>query len=121
MPGDNMRVVLGTIWLAAAVLVASAALAASPSDYSECEQGADQERRIAGCTRVIQDQSESADNRATAYSNRGVAYKSKGDYDRAVADYSDAIRLKPKNTDAYVNRGLAHVAKRQLDRAIADY
>jgi hypothetical protein len=46
------------------------ALGASQADYNQCLQNVDQDRRIAGCTRVIDDAGESNRNRQLAYDNR---------------------------------------------------
>jgi hypothetical protein len=50
------------------------ALGASQADYDQCLQNVDQDRRIAGCTRVIDDAGESNRNRQLAYDNRGTAW-----------------------------------------------
>lgn len=111
------------VWLAVVLTLqwALAALAAGQSDYDDCAQNADQDRRIAGCTRIIDDIGESNFNHALAYGNRGTAWHAKGDNDRAIADYSEAIRLNPKDVPAYNNRGTALRDKGDLDRAIANY
>jgi tetratricopeptide (TPR) repeat protein len=105
----------------AALLAVTSAFAASQSDYDDCMQNADQDRRIAGCTRVIDDVGESNRNRRIAYDNRGTAWHAKGDNDRAIADYSEAIKLNPKDAVAYDNRGTAWRDKGDRNRAIADY
>jgi len=112
---------LGTIFIAMTLLIlASPAWAASQRDYDDCNQFKDQDRRIAGCTRVIADRKEAASNRAIAYSNRGAARYAKGDPDRAIADFSEAIRLNPNFIDAYTNRGLVFQEKRDYAGAISD-
>jgi lipoprotein NlpI len=99
---------------------AGPALAASQRDQNDC-MGDDQDRSIAGCTRIIQDRGETTRHRAHAYYFRGVAYEAKGDNDRAIADFNEAIRLDPKYAYAYNDRGIAYQAKGDNDRAIADY
>ena len=98
---------------------ASASLAASQRDRDDCE--ADGERSIRGCTRMIQDRSVSAKDRAFAYHYRASEYLKKGDADRAIADFTQVIRLEPKHGFAYSFRAGAYRAKGDLDRAIADY
>ena len=71
-------------------------LAASQADRDDCNQSRDPDRRIAGCTRVLQDGGESAASRATAYNNRGLAYQAKGDSERASRDFNEANALEPK-------------------------
>ncbi|MFN3657217.1 MAG: tetratricopeptide repeat protein [Pseudolabrys sp.] len=109
--------------LAAAALLAwvSPAAAATQRDYNDCQQLADIDRRIAGCTRVIDDRKESASNRAIAFANRCGGLVLKGEYTRAVSDCDSAIRLNPKSSLGYHNRALAWQAQGDRDRAIADY
>ncbi len=96
------------------------ALAASQFDYAECIKSRG-DSAIAGCTRVIEDRSESVPGRASAYNNRGNAYRAKDDMNRAIADYDEAIGLDPKYAAAFRNRGNAYRAKGDHDRAIAEY
>lgn len=77
-------------------LIAPSAMAASQADRDDCKQSGDQDRRIAGCTRVLQDRSEPAAERATAHNNRGQAFQAKGDSERASRDFSEANALEPK-------------------------
>ena len=76
--------------------IAAPAMAASQADRDDCKQNADQDRRIAGCTRVLQDRSEPAAERAAAYNNRGLAFQAKGDGERASRDFDEANALEPK-------------------------
>jgi tetratricopeptide (TPR) repeat protein len=100
--------------------IAIPAWAAGQGNWDDCNQQGDIDRRINGCTAIIQDQSESEKNRALAYNIRGAAYVAKSDLDRAIADYSEAIRLDPRSAFAYNNRGRAYREKGDDDRAIAD-
>ena len=45
----------------------------------------------------------------------------KGNYDQAITDYTQAIKLKPDDTEAYYNRGNAYDSKGNHDQAITDY
>jgi len=76
--------------------IAAPALAANQADRDDCRQSSDQDRRIAGCTRVVEDKSEAAAERATAYNNRGQAFQAKGDSERASRDFNEANALEPK-------------------------
>jgi tetratricopeptide (TPR) repeat protein len=100
---------------------AGAANAASQQDWDDCKQTSDRDRTIAGCTRVVQDQSESASNRAIAQRNRGVAYDMLGAQDRALADFEEAIKLDRNYAPAHLSRGIMYGKKGDYDRAIAEY
>lgn len=97
---------LGTILIAATLLIgASPGWAASQRDYDDCNQLNDQDRRIAGCTRVIDDRKEPAGNRAIAYSSRGAAWNAKGDHARAISDVTRAMQLRGKASfEDYLSR-----------------
>ena len=66
-----------------ALLPATSAFA---NDADDCNQNSDVDRKISGCTRILQHSKEPARNRAVAANNRGNAYSEKDDNDRAIAD-----------------------------------
>lgn len=115
-----MRHLMTSIAVAVSLLTAIPAYAATQRDYDDCNQSADADRRIRGCTAIAQDRKESRSNQVNALNNRGLAYRQKGDPDRALADYSEAIKLDPKYGPAYNNRGQIYQDKRDHDRALAD-
>jgi lipoprotein NlpI len=121
------------------------AMAARANDTGDCNQTADPEGRIKGCTavleriyvargnayyekreygRAIADFTRAIElnpNAEQAYNNRGNAYDAKGEYEKAIDDYSHAIELDPKSQRAYNNRGTAYTAMGEFARAIADF
>ena len=105
-----------------ALVLTLCATGAKADRYEDCVQSADLERKIRGCTQIIErGPRESLENRDSAYINRGVAYTKKGEVDRAIADYTKAIAIDPKLAQAYNNRGVVYKKKGEVDRAIADY
>src|SRR6185436_10783521 len=106
--------------LASFLMLTLPALGASEQDWNDCTSD-DLDRRIRGCTRVLQDSRELPRNRAGAFLNRGIAWKRKGELDRALNDYNEAIRIDPKYTTIYYYRGIVFHDKGAFDRAIADY
>jgi tetratricopeptide (TPR) repeat protein len=112
---------LPTAMMVMCVMMAAApASGASRSDHDNCNAD-DPDRNIAGCTRVLEDKSESAKVRSIAYVGRGLAWDSKGDLDKAMADFTEAIRLDPNNGLAYNDRAILWREKHDIDRAIADF
>jgi tetratricopeptide (TPR) repeat protein len=89
-------------------------------DWADCDQQAELDRTVSGCSNIIGAARDGPQKLALAYVNRGLAYLVKGDYDRALADETKAIELNPQLADAYVNRGSASGSKGDYDREIAD-
>ena len=117
-----MRAVVLAILVAVAVTARPAAAQTRQQQWEACQDAADRDRAIAGCTALIQSGQETMEHLAVAFNNRGYAYSTTGQYDRAIADFDQAVRLDPKFTLALNNRGDAHnQADRQSDRAIADF
>jgi tetratricopeptide (TPR) repeat protein len=117
---EGVRVQIPMMVLCALLVAAGPAFAARQKDHDDCN-ARDPDRNIAGCTRLIEDDHESAKVRSIAYVGRGLAWQSKGDRDRAMADFSAAIRLDPDNSLAYSDRGILWREKNDVDRAIADF
>lgn len=112
-----MRLPLSTLLL---MLLAAPALAATQADHDDCN-AADAERNIAGCTRIIEDKTESDTVRGIAHVGRGLALLGKGEANRALADMTEAIRLNPNDALAYNNRALIRRDAGDIDNAIADF
>jgi len=114
-----MRAMIARRWLVAAgVLLAAGSAKANPIE--DCNQSADLDLQIAGCTRFLQ-QDPFGDHVALAYGLRGGAYRSKGDLRRAIDDFDLSLEIDPRQTRVYVNRGLVYRDKGDLDQAIADF
>src|SRR5262245_21494549 len=95
------------------------ARSASEWDRLDCA-GANPDRKMASCTRVLNDTGESQSNRTAAYIYRGMAWRDQADFDRAIADFDAAIRLDPNSALAYAHRGTAWQNKGNYQRVIAD-
>ena len=79
-----------------AVLVVAAGLAtpARTDAAADCFSE-DIERRIDGCTALIEQRGQSVADLSFAYAMRALAYSLKGRYDTAIRDYDAAIAMKP--------------------------
>jgi tetratricopeptide (TPR) repeat protein len=111
-----MRVRIIKIVIGVTLLI-EPAFGASRKDHADCRQG-DGRVRIAACTRVVNDLTESADTRAKAYFWRGLEQSAR---EQTIADYSHAIRLNPNYVEAILRRGGQWSEKGDPDRAIADF
>jgi tetratricopeptide (TPR) repeat protein len=113
------------LWLCAVVLAASlptaAARAASPAEVKACDTGYPEEKKIAACTKIIENERESADVRIKAYIQRAYAHSYRKEAEAAYADAGEAIKLDPKRADTYDSRASIMASLGELDRVIADY
>ncbi|HEX7074915.1 MAG TPA: hypothetical protein VF226_12815 [Hyphomicrobiaceae bacterium] len=94
--------------VAIALLVAAAPLAAAdPLDGHDCFSS-DNERRIKGCTELIEGAGLTGQMLGSVYAMRALGYSLKGLYDIAIRDYDEAIRLVPDFAVALNNRAWAY-------------
>ncbi len=103
----------------AVLLVALAAGWARAEVATEC-LSEDWERRIAGCTAIIESPSATATERSEAYAMRALALSLKGQYESAIHDYDDAIRLLPNFAVALNNRAWAYFKWGRPQRGLSD-
>src|SRR5579859_1275383 len=73
------------------------------------------EAAVAACDEAIATNPENA-----IYICRGKTFVLLGDLDRAVADFTEAIRLKPGDSEAYYLRAMAYKDQGKHDLAVAD-
>jgi tetratricopeptide (TPR) repeat protein len=96
--------------VAAAALIAAAAAspaAASGDPTADCFSE-DLNRRIEGCTALIERRGQSVADLSLAYAMRALAYSLKGQYATAIGDYDAAIALRPDFAVALNNRAWAY-------------
>ena len=87
----------------------------------DCSQNKDPDRRIRGCTQIIEREDASPIYIAGAYEARGLAYHKMRDYDRAIADFDKAIELNPDKVGFHISKGISYIEKRDRERAIAAF
>jgi len=103
--------------LAAALLTVLPRMAAADS-LQDC-QGQDVDRRIMGCSELIE-RNESATDLAHAYALRGLAYSLQGSYDRAIVDFDAAIERRPNFPAALNNRAWAYFRSGRVGQGLPD-
>ncbi len=109
-------------WIACALgLYSAAALAATEADRRDCASDRNIDARIAACTRVIEDDAQTAAFRALAYRNRGIAYGNRKLHSLANIDFAEALKLSPQDQAALFGRARSFSQMGQYDRAIADF
>jgi tetratricopeptide (TPR) repeat protein len=112
---------LAWLFAFAASLIMTAVLAtpARADSATDCFSE-DIERRIAGCTELIERGDNSAGDLSLAYAMRALAYSLKGSYQRAISDYDSAIKMRPDFAVALNNRAWAYYRWGKAERGLAD-
>jgi hypothetical protein len=81
---------------------------ATERDYDDCNQTTDVDRALAGCTRIINDKTQSVTDRAFAHVQRGNVQVLKTFFADAISNYNRALKLDPRNVLAYAARAIAN-------------
>jgi len=108
--------------LATIVVVAIAAGLSTPARAdaaSDCF-GEDIERRIDGCTTLIEQRDQSDVDLSSVYAMRGLAYSLKGLYSTAIRDYDTAIDMQPDFAVALNNRAWAYFRWGKAETGLPD-
>ena len=117
-----MRAGIISVAVIAAALFAAPVTAANRQDAKDCGQYSDLDRKIAGCTRLLNAGNITTQQRAIVHNSRGLAWENKGGLDRAITQpiptRHSASTLNWRKP--YANRGEAWQLKGNLDRALAD-
>lgn len=103
----------------AATSMLAAPVAVRADSATDCF-GEDIERRISGCTALIEQQDNSAGDLSLAYAMRALAFSLKGQYDIAIRDYDTAIEMRPDFAVALNNRAWAYFKWGKPDHAMPD-
>jgi tetratricopeptide (TPR) repeat protein len=104
-----------------AILAAAVAQAAIPTDWDGCNKGYPPETKIAACTKIINNQSETTPDRIKALVLRAWGHNFKNEYDAAYDDIGEAIKLDPNKVDSYDARASMMASAGEVDRPIVDY
>lgn len=95
------------------------ALSLEKQDVLDCEDIADVNRMIQGCSRVADEKQVPDQLRSMILVRRGFGYLTLHQVDAAVADFRQAVTLDPKSYAAYNELGLALQEKGDTEGAIA--
>ena len=101
----------GAIWLAVvATFLVAPCYALDQRDIKNCDQSADWDRKIAGCTKLLTEPRFPPAALSTIYAARGSGWAAKNDFARAIVDFDESLRLNPKNLVALNNRYRMHTS-----------
>jgi tetratricopeptide (TPR) repeat protein len=96
-----------TFLAALCLCTAIAAGARADNSAADCLSD-DNERRIAGCTVIIENPATTPLDRSNALAMRGLALSIKGLLDRAIDDYNASLTINPNSAMALNNRAWAY-------------
>lgn len=109
-----------TILALAALLAACAgATHATSNTISECFSE-NNERRIAGCSELIENPALDAGTKSLAYAMRALALALTGELNQSLGDYDMAIKLDPGSAMALNNRAWVYYKLDRLSEGLAD-
>jgi len=109
------------IFLISSALLAGTARAQSTHDeYMAWCTGSVVERKMLGCTALINSGQETPETLAIAYLNRGNALVENGQIDVAINEYDLSLKNNALSAEAFSRRGIALELKADFDRATAD-
>jgi Tfp pilus assembly protein PilF len=107
--------------VATLALVMAVATSAQSQDASQVDCfGKDNDRRIEGCTALIEGGGMTQAQLASIYAMRALAYSLKGEYATAIRDYDIAIQMQPNFAVALNNRAWAYFRWGKADTALPD-
>jgi tetratricopeptide (TPR) repeat protein len=92
-----------------------------PAPCIAAATASDDNRIIADCGALIDNEKAHKADRVRALIARGAAYDRKGQIDRAIGDYDTALRLDPTLADIFNARGELWRKKGDRPRALADF
>lgn len=103
----------------AAVMVGGAVLAAEGDPMVDCLSDSN-ERRISGCSAMIDNPALPEEQRVVAYGMRALAYSVLGMFEKAIADYDATLKLRPDFPLALNNRAWAYHKLGHQSEGLAD-
>ncbi len=108
-------IILAALWFVAAVSTAARAHGSATDCLSD-----DNERRILGCTVIIDNPATPPLERSNALAIRGLALSIKGLLDRALDDYNASLAINPNSPSALNNRAWAYYRSGRGEEGLPD-
>jgi tetratricopeptide (TPR) repeat protein len=105
--------------IAGLILMIAAAAASSADDTLDCFSS-DNERRIVGCTALIERGDTTTAEMSAIHAMRALAFSLKGDYGTAIKDYDVAIQMQPNFAVALNNRAWAYFRWGKAETGLPD-
>ncbi|AHB49877.1 hypothetical protein W911_03185 [Hyphomicrobium nitrativorans NL23] len=105
--------------LTGALLACAMPAGAASTSTSECFSQ-NNERRIAGCTDLIENPNIDAGTKSLAYAMRALALSLKGKLDESLPDYDRAIELDPGSAMSFNNRAWVKYKLNRLEDGLED-
>lgn len=91
------------LFLCAFTAIFAATTVARANDEADCLSN-DHDRRIAACTRIIENRETHPEHRGNALGLRGLSYATRNEFDKALADYDGALAILPGSPIILNNR-----------------
>jgi tetratricopeptide (TPR) repeat protein len=113
------RTIVSVATLALVAALAASAQSQESGEVIDCF-GRDNERRIEGCTALIERGGVAQSQLPAVYANRALAYSLKGEYAAAIRDYDVAIQMRPDFALALNNRAWAYFRWGKPETALPD-
>ena len=101
------------------LLACTVPVTAASTSISECFNQ-NNERRIAGCTKLIENPNIDSGTRSLAYSRRALALSLKGRLEESLPDYDKAVELDPLSAMSFNNRAWVKYKLNRLEDGLAD-
>lgn len=105
--------------LTAGLLTAAMQIKSASASMSECFSQSN-DRRIAGCTDLIENPNVDAGTKSLAYSMRALALSLQGRLGDSIPDYDKAIELDPFSAMSFNNRAWVKYKLSQLNEGLSD-
>jgi len=110
-------------WIAAILVLCAAGWAASGAIAGDATLDClsqDNDKRISGCSELIETPGLPPEQMSLAFSMRALAYSLKGKLEKAISDYDEAIQLRPDFPQALNNRAWTYYKLGRLSQGTDD-